>query len=367
ATGSENPQEVQDKIDRDPQVKAQLQKDLAEIAFEEAKEQDRAREEAQQIDLELYRLEAEERERQREQEFRQYLRDLQDRQDARAMQGKLADDHSPLAWVAPILAFMLIALIFYLLRGIMIAREEFVNKDVFNVVLGALVSAFTAVVSYYFGSSVGSRQKDDALRSGKLMPNPEITAGRGGLFPSPPTVGGGMMPGPASDGGIAPMSPTASPPPSGRLGLFRQKAPGIIRDLMRDLGLTNLQASGILGNIGVECAGFQSFQEERPLSGRGGWGWCQWTGTRRRAFEQWANERHLDLKSDAANYGFLLQELQREFAGSVRSLKQTQTVEAATTDFMNTFEKPDPRYAGLSRRIGLAQLALREHGRAYNV
>jgi hypothetical protein len=35
----------------------------------------------------------------------------------------------------------------------MLAREPVINKDVFNVVLGALVTAFTTVIAYYFGSS----------------------------------------------------------------------------------------------------------------------------------------------------------------------------------------------------------------------
>ena len=126
---------------------------------------------SERIDLEFDRLEVEERERAREDEFRQYLRDLQDRQEARSMETKLAEEHNPLAWVAPIMAFGLVLLIFYLLRGIMTAREEVVNKDVFNVVLGALVTAFTTVVAYYFGSSIGSTKKDDALRSGQLMTN----------------------------------------------------------------------------------------------------------------------------------------------------------------------------------------------------
>src|SRR5208283_4193765 len=133
ATGTVEPAEVRAKIEADPQNKGQLQKDLAAIALEATKEQNRAREESQRIDLEFDRLEEEERERQREEEFRQYLRDLQDRHEARSIETTLAEEHNPLAWVAPIMAFGLVLLIFYLLRGIMLAREPVVNKDVFNV------------------------------------------------------------------------------------------------------------------------------------------------------------------------------------------------------------------------------------------
>ena len=377
ATGTENLQDAEHRIDEDAEIKAQLQKDLAEIAIEATREQNRAKEEAQQIDLELYRLEAEEREREQQEQFQQYIRDLQDRQDARSMQTKLAEDHSPLAWVAPILAFLLMALIAYLLYRIMDAREPVVNHDVFNVVLGALVTAFTTVISYYFGSSVGSKQKDDALRSGKLVPNPNATGDGGGggsdddgdTRDARPPGPAGKTPGQKAGGdGAKPKLPPApvGPPPSGRLGKFRQKAPQIMNNLKRDLGLSEAQAAGILGNIGVECAAFLKLQEQRPLSGRGGWGWCQWTGPRRKTFEQWATERHLDFASDEANYGFLLFELQGTQAGSLRSLKQAQSVESATTDFMHTFEKPAPQFAGLRQRIDLARLALNEYARAYN-
>ena len=75
------------------------------------------------------------------------------------MQMKLADERSPLAWVAPLFAFALILMIWYLLHNILSARDEVANKDVFNVVLGALVTAFTTVVAYYFGSSLGSTRR----------------------------------------------------------------------------------------------------------------------------------------------------------------------------------------------------------------
>jgi hypothetical protein len=143
-------------------------------------------------------------------------------------------------------------------------------------------------------------------------------------------------------------------------------APGIMHDLMRDLGLTDVQAAGILGNIGLECGGFQHLQEINPVAGGiGGLGWCQWTGPRRTQFVNWAAQNGLDCSSFKANYGYLLHELKGAYARSVSSLKQTQAVEAATTDFMHTFENPG--VLNLSQRIRFANLALQEFGRAYNV
>lgn len=36
-------------------------------------------------------------------------------------------------------------------------------KDVFNIISGSVVTAWTGVISYWFGSSAGSSKKDDTL------------------------------------------------------------------------------------------------------------------------------------------------------------------------------------------------------------
>jgi Phage tail lysozyme len=362
-TGADKLPDAQAKIDSDAKAKADLEKALAEINAEEMKEQNRAAEASQRFDLEFEARQAEEREKAREEDFQRYLRDLQDRQDARAMQMKLADERSPLAWVAPLFAFALILMIWYLLHNILSARDEVANKDVFNVVLGALVTAFTTVVAYYFGSSLGSSKKDEALQSGRLVTNPKhVTKGDGGDDADGSLETGGDDTQPLD-------APAARPSPSQAkgLGLFRSKAPRVMHDLIRDLGLTTVQAAAILGNIGHECAGFTLLQEQKPLrGGRGGWGWCQWTGSRRTEFEKWAADHGLDFSGDRANYGFLLEELKGSQANSVHRLKEAHSVDGATADFMNTFEKPAAQYAGLARRVSLAKLALQEYGRAYN-
>jgi hypothetical protein len=370
-TGYDDPILAQKKINDDPAVKAQLQKDLADIALEETKEQNRAHEAAEQINLEFQRLEVEDRERQRQEDHLRYLRDLQDRQEARGMQVKLAEDHSPLAWVAPIMAFVLVLMIWYLLHGILTARDQVVNKDVFNVVLGALVTAFTTVVAYYFGSSLGSSKKDDALKSGALMTNPKRHPAEpddGSPSPSTPrddTAGGPTGPRPcrndSGQGGARKSSWTVRPV-SGPLSQFRAKAPVIMQKLVGELGLKDEQAAGVLGNIGHECMGFQSLQEVKPIrGGAGGWGWCQWTGPRRKEFEKWATDNNLGLSSDDANYGFLVHELKGSMAPSLRLLEEAPTLEAATRVFMKSFENPLASVAGLPSRLNYANLALKEY------
>ena len=137
--------------------------------------------------------------------------------------------------------------------------------------------------------------------------------------------------------------PEPRPDPGGTFGLFRIKVPEIASDLMSDFGLTLEQACGILGNIGHECAGFRTMQEIKPIvpGSRGGWGWCQWTGPRRRAFEAWCEENGFDdLSDDAANYGFLKHELETTERRALRHLKGTGSLADATRSFMDKFERP---------------------------
>jgi hypothetical protein len=41
------------------------------------------------------------------------------------------------------------------------------NKDLVNMLLGAWIASFTSVISYFFGSSLGSSKKDDAINNMK--------------------------------------------------------------------------------------------------------------------------------------------------------------------------------------------------------
>lgn len=93
--------------------------------------------------------------------------------------------------------------------------------------------------------------------------------------------------------------------------LFRAKAPNIMELLIADFGLSIDDSAAILGNIGHECNGFSTMQEVKPLipGSRGGFGYCQWTGPRRRDFEAYCKRNSLDPYSDKANYGFLFVEL----------------------------------------------------------
>jgi hypothetical protein len=134
-----------------------------------------------------------------------------------------------------------------------------------------------------------------------------------------------------------------------------------IRDkLATDLNLSPAQASGIVGNLQAE-SGLKAVQERNPIGGgRGGFGWAQWTGSRRREFEAYAKEHNLDPKSDEANYGFLLKELQSpEYAAMLAKLRAQQGTQAAQTSAAiveHDFERPAVSNAGTRMNMA-AQIA----------
>jgi hypothetical protein len=125
-----------------------------------------------------------------------------------------------------------------------------------------------------------------------------------------------------------------------RQGGWQARGGWVVRALMREFGLTAEQAAGIVGNLGFESAGFTKLQEMSPLAGRGGYGWAQWTGPRRRAFEAWAEANELSPDSDQANYGFLVEELRTSHRQTIVTLRKCNSVEAAVWSVGQTYERP---------------------------
>lgn len=123
--------------------------------------------------------------------------------------------------------------------------------------------------------------------------------------------------------------------------LFQQKAPVIMRDLMRAFSLDAESAAAIVGNLGHESGGFRFLQEKKPMipGSRGGWGWAQWTGPRRRAFEAWVAAKGFDPASDEANLGFLIHELQSSEKSAIPAVKRAGSLEAKVKAFEMAFER----------------------------
>lgn len=120
----------------------------------------------------------------------------------------------------------------------------------------------------------------------------------------------------------------------------------LVPDLCKQLGIEPWQACGIIGNLAVESGKFKFTQEITPLGGgRGGLGWAQWTGPRRRAYEAYLKTSGLPASSYKANLDYLIRELTGKVPGfdyrhALAQLKKTSTVRAAAETFCGQFEKP---------------------------
>lgn len=140
--------------------------------------------------------------------------------------------------------------------------------------------------------------------------------------------------------------------------LFREKAPAIMRLLMQDFAFGVDDAAAVLGNLGHESGGFRFLQELKPLvpGSAGGYGWAQWTGPRRRAFEAYCTRNKLDPASDKANYGFLFVELTGSEQRAVAATKAATGLRNKVVAFEAAFERAGIKH--YDSRMVWAQKAL---------
>lgn len=139
---------------------------------------------------------------------------------------------------------------------------------------------------------------------------------------------------------------------------FRAVVPHYMRLFMEDFDASDLDAAAVFGNAGYESLGFTKLQEMAPTvkGSRGGWGWFQWTGQRRVAFEAYCNRNKLDLASDEANYRFLFVELIGAEKGAIAKLKAAKTLEAKVKAFELAFERAGVK--AYDKRNAWAMIAL---------
>lgn len=142
--------------------------------------------------------------------------------------------------------------------------------------------------------------------------------------------------------------------------VFRALAPKIMRGLMNEFALDLESAAAILGNLGHESGGFRFLQEKKPLvpGSRGGWGWAQWTGPRRRAFEAWVRAQKLDPAGYEANYGYLVLELHGAEKAAVPAVKRAKGLAAKVKAFELGFERASKNHKHYASRERWAAIAL---------
>lgn len=142
--------------------------------------------------------------------------------------------------------------------------------------------------------------------------------------------------------------------------LFNKKAPWIMSKLMADLGLGFDDAAAIVGNLGHESAGFKALQEIEPTvkGSRGGYGWAQWTGPRRRLYEAYCKRNNLNPASDEANYAFLYVELTGTHKAAIPALRAARSLRDKVVAFEKKYERAgvkhyDSRYAYAKRALAV--------------
>lgn len=142
---------------------------------------------------------------------------------------------------------------------------------------------------------------------------------------------------------------------------FVHLAPTVMDDLISVFDLTPIQAAAIVGNLGTESENFTTYHEHGQPKNKGGYGWAQWTGPRRKDFFAWADAHKLNRESEAASLGFLEHELLTSQKHSITTLKRQTELAAATQTFMVHYEGPGIPNA--SSRQNHARIALQEYNR----
>jgi hypothetical protein len=142
---------------------------------------------------------------------------------------------------------------------------------------------------------------------------------------------------------------------------FRAKAPKIMRNLMVDFAISAEDAAAIVGNLGHESKGLTDLQEDKPTvkGSRGGFGWAQWTGKRRLAYEAYCKRTCKNPASDEANYAYLFLELkgiEGTEKAALSKLQAATTLEAKTKAFELAFLRAGIKH--YPSRIQWAKVAL---------
>ncbi|MEM7750432.1 MAG: glycosyl hydrolase 108 family protein [Pseudomonadota bacterium] len=194
ATETSNPADATKVIDKDPKVAADLRIRLTEIAakddqaereYQERKRETERKAEEEKREFQLRQIESShsqameklksdlaDAEAKRQQEFKEFQERLSDVRDARQGFEELAASGSKFAWAPPVISTIIVVGFFSILGILLLGRIPLMDTSnppspqaerlfqIVNIVIGALTAAFATVVSFWLGSSQGSKQKD---------------------------------------------------------------------------------------------------------------------------------------------------------------------------------------------------------------
>jgi lysozyme family protein len=179
-TQTQDPEEAAKKLNADPAAVAALQLKLAEIAADQEEKRQQAQlaqlKEQNEAQLTLLKQQnetqlAQQKEqnaqeiKRREAQLAELRADMEDTKDARSSFSALALANNPMAWGAPVISFIVTLGFFGILVLLMTGydpRDDSQVQQIVNITVGALAAAFATVVSFWLGSSQGSRAKDVA-------------------------------------------------------------------------------------------------------------------------------------------------------------------------------------------------------------
>lgn len=190
----------------------------------------------------------------------------------------------------------------------------------------------TPSLDYYQEQDVDSTEDATEAQAKRIQESATTT------FKAPDDAG--LMSKPDADG-VQPMG--------GKDFEFEPTSKRLVEDLKKDFDLTTMQASAIVGNLATETDNFNTLQEYKPVveGSRGGYGFAQWTGQRRKRYEAWAKENNLDPSTYEANYGYLKYELSNTDPeignmgkNTIKRLKKATNLNEATSIVMKGYLKP---------------------------
>jgi hypothetical protein len=162
--GTDDPEEAARRA-QDASMTAELRIRLAEIDAAAKAREDAAEQARRQTELEAMRAQIQAEATRRDAEFRELAARMDDQKDARSTFETLAKDASPFAWGPVVVSVIVTAgffftLVYLIKGGFGSAQTDPVVFQVVSIAVGALTAGFATVVSFWLGSSDGSRRKD---------------------------------------------------------------------------------------------------------------------------------------------------------------------------------------------------------------
>ena len=162
--GTDDPEEAARRA-QDSKLSAELRIKLAEIDAAAKAQEDAAEQARRQSELDAMRAKMDAEASRRDAEFRELAARMESQKEARDTFQDLAKDNSPFAWGPVVVSVIVTAgffttLVFLIQGGFETAGTDPVVFQVVNIAVGALTAGFATVVSFWLGSSDGSRRKD---------------------------------------------------------------------------------------------------------------------------------------------------------------------------------------------------------------